>query len=99
MNCADSQRWILRRIWASVQRALGLLKSTERRRRYCKTLATPVVTLCSCSPKKEAEYLTTQRYSLRSQVFGLFFGRTTAQCDDRCRQGLAISAAPLSGFE
>jgi hypothetical protein len=27
------------------------------------------------------------------------FGRTTAQCDDRCRQGLAISAAPLSGFE
>src|ERR1035437_2965372 len=55
MNCADNQRWILLRIRVSVQRALGLLKSTDKRRKYCKTLLTPVVTLCSCSPAKEAE--------------------------------------------
>src|ERR1035441_6981403 len=63
MNGVDNQRWSLLRIWVSFQRALGLLRSTDRRRRYCRTLLTPVVTLCSCSPAKEAEYFTTQKYS------------------------------------
>src|SRR5439155_25084506 len=36
----------------------------ENRRRYCSTLLTLVVKLCSCSPAKEAEYFTTQTYSL-----------------------------------
>ncbi len=41
-----------------------LIQSMENRRRYCITLLMLVVKLCSCSPAKEAEYFTTQRYSL-----------------------------------
>src|SRR6266436_4312616 len=45
------------------KRAPGLARSTDRRRRDCKALLSAVVRLCSCSPAKEAEYFTTQRYS------------------------------------
>src|ERR1700676_4778201 len=63
-NWPESQRWILLRIFCSSHRALGLFSSMENRRRYCNTLLTLVVKLCSCSPEKEAEYFTTQKYSL-----------------------------------
>src|SRR6266581_3716221 len=64
MNWPESQRCILLRIFFSSQRAFGLFSSMENRRRYCSTLLTLVVILWSCSPAKEAEYFTTQRYSL-----------------------------------
>src|SRR6516164_9602761 len=62
-NGPDSQRWILLRIWSSFQRACGLFSSMEIRRRACSTLLRLVVKLCHCSPAKEAEYFSTQRYS------------------------------------
>ena len=61
---AVSQRWILLRIWFSFQRACGLFSSMEKRRRACSTLLRLVVKLCNCSPAKEAEYFSTQRYGL-----------------------------------
>src|SRR4029077_10838346 len=50
--------------FCSSQRALGLFNSMENRRRYCATLLTLLVKLCNCSVAKEAEYFTTQKYSL-----------------------------------
>src|SRR5205085_6898151 len=45
------------------QRACGLFNSMEKRRNDWSTLLRLVVRLCNCSPAKEAEYFSTQRYS------------------------------------
>src|SRR6516225_8726338 len=62
-NGADNQRLILRMICSCFQRARGLFSCCAKRRNLCNTRLRLVVTLCNCSPAKEAEYFTTQRYS------------------------------------
>src|SRR6202140_4437695 len=48
----------------SVKRACGLDSSVASRRSFCVTLVSAAVVLLSCSLAKQAEYLSTQRYSL-----------------------------------
>src|SRR6266700_3477564 len=63
-NCGASQRAILLRSPRSVKDAPEVASSLASLRMDCMALLRLVVRLCSCSPAKGAEYLTTQRYSL-----------------------------------
>src|SRR5450759_2086778 len=60
----------------SSKRACGLDNSTDKRRMLCSALEREVVRLCSCSPAKDAEYFSTQRYSLPCTPIGSEVART-----------------------